>query len=47
MHVGVECVKKTKVETLNSELEAIHMKDGESIDDFAMKLTNKRHSFIR
>ena len=38
MHVGVECVKEAKVQTLKSEFEAICMKDGESIDDFAMKL---------
>ena len=38
MHVGVECVKEAKVQTLKSEFEAIHMKDGESIDDFSMKL---------
>ena len=38
MHVGVKHVKKTKVETLKSEFEAIHMKDGESIDEFSMKL---------
>lgn len=38
MHVGVDCVKEAKVQTLKSEFEAIHMKDGESIDDFAMKL---------
>ena len=39
MHVGVERVKEAKVQTLKSEFEAIRMKDGESIDDFAMKLT--------
>ena len=39
MHVGVECVKKAKVQTLKSEFEAIRMKDGELIDDFAMNLT--------
>ena len=39
MHVGVECVKEAKVQTLRSEFEAIPMKDGESIEDFAMKLT--------
>ena len=39
MHVGVDHVKEAKVQTLKSEFEAIHMKDGESIDDFAMKLT--------
>ena len=39
MHLGVECVKEAKVQTLKSELEVICMKDGESIDDFIMKLT--------
>ena len=39
MHVDTECVKEAKVQTLKSEFEAIRMKDGESIDDFAMKLT--------
>ena len=38
MHVGVEHVKKAKVQTLRSEFEAIRMKDGESIEDFTMKL---------
>ncbi|XP_022955161.1 inositol transporter 4-like isoform X3 [Cucurbita moschata] len=36
MHV---CVKEAKVQTLKSEFEAIRMKNGESIDDFSMKLT--------
>ena len=39
MHVGVECVKEAKVQTLKSEFKAIRRKDGELIDDFAMKLT--------
>ena len=39
MHVGLERVKEAKTQTLKSEFEAKHMKDGESIDDFAMKLT--------
>ena len=39
MHVGVERVKEPKVLTCKSEFKAIRMKDGESIDDFAMKLT--------
>ena len=39
MHEGVERVKEEKMQTLKSEFKAIRMKDGESIDDFAMKLT--------
>ena len=39
MHVGVEQVKETKVQTLRSDFEAIHMKDGKLVDDFAMQLT--------
>ena len=39
IHVSVKRVKEAKVQTLKSEFESIHMKDGESIDDFAMKLT--------
>ena len=39
MHVGVGYVKEAKVQILKSEFEAIRMKDGESIDEFAMKLT--------
>ena len=39
MHVSVEQVKEAKVQTLKSEFEAIRRKDGESIDDFFMKLT--------
>ncbi|XP_047340282.1 uncharacterized protein LOC124943870 [Impatiens glandulifera] len=40
MHVGVERVKDAKVQTLKTQFEAIHMKNGESVDDFAMKLTS-------
>ena len=39
MHMGVEHVKEAKLQVLKSEFEAICMKDGESRDDFAMKLT--------
>ena len=38
MHMGVEWIKEVKVQTLKSEFEVICMKDGESIDNFAMKL---------
>ena len=37
MHVGVERVKEAKAQTL--QFKVIRMKDDESIDDFAMKLT--------
>lgn len=40
MHMGVERVMEAKVQTLKTELDALRMKDGESIDDFAMKLTS-------
>ncbi|XP_047322533.1 uncharacterized protein LOC124926366 [Impatiens glandulifera] len=40
MHVGVERVKEAKVQTLRTHFEAIRMKDGETVDDFAMKLTS-------
>ncbi|CAH9074982.1 unnamed protein product [Cuscuta epithymum] len=39
MHIGDERVKEAKVQTLRSEFEALSMKEGESVDDFAMKLT--------
>ena len=39
MHVGVKRVKEAEVQILKSEFEAICMKDGESIDEFSMKLT--------
>ena len=39
IHMSVECVKEAKGQTLKSELKTICMKDGESIDDFAKKLT--------
>lgn len=40
MHMGVERVMEAKVQTLKTELDVLQMKDGESIDDFAMKLTS-------
>ena len=39
MHMGAERVKEAKVQTLKSEFEVLRMKNGESVDDFAMKLT--------
>uniref|UniRef100_A0A0A9DE89 CCHC-type domain-containing protein n=1 Tax=Arundo donax TaxID=35708 RepID=A0A0A9DE89_ARUDO len=40
MHMGVKRVMEAKVQTLKSELDVLRMKEGESIDDFAMKLTS-------
>lgn len=40
MHMGVERVIEAKVQTLKTELDVLQMKDGESIDDFAMKLAS-------
>ncbi|XP_047308408.1 uncharacterized protein LOC124911915 [Impatiens glandulifera] len=40
MHVGVERVKETKLQTLKTHFETIHMMNGESVDDFAIKLTS-------
>ncbi|XP_074342952.1 uncharacterized protein LOC141680695 [Apium graveolens] len=38
MCVGVDRVKKAKVQTLRSELESLTMKETEQIDDFCMRL---------
>ncbi|XP_047309535.1 uncharacterized protein LOC124912946 [Impatiens glandulifera] len=40
MHVVVERVKEAKVQTLRTHFEATRMKDGETVDDFSMKLTS-------
>lgn len=40
IYIGVERVMESKVQTLKTELDALLMKDGESIDVFAMKLTS-------
>lgn len=39
MHMGVERVKDAKVQTLKMEFEGLCMKESESIDDFAARLT--------
>ena len=39
MHVAAERVKEAKVLTLKNDVEAIYMKNGKSIDNFAMQLT--------
>ena len=40
MHMGADRVKEAKVQTLKSEFEVLCMRDGESVDEFAMKLTS-------
>lgn len=39
MHLGVERVKEAKVQTLKSELEGLRLKETESVDNFAVRLT--------
>ena len=39
MHMGAERIKEAKAQTLKTEFELLRMKDGESVDDFTMKLT--------
>lgn len=38
MHVGADCVKEARAQTLMSEFDVMRMKETESIKDFAMKL---------
>ena len=38
MYMGVDRVKEARVQTLRSEFEVVRMKEGESIDDFFMRL---------
>lgn len=38
MHVGADCVKEARAQTLMSEFDVMCMKETESINDFAMKL---------
>lgn len=38
VHLGADKVKKTKVQTLKSEFEALTMKDSEQLDDLCMRL---------
>ncbi|GKC96017.1 ribonuclease H-like domain, reverse transcriptase, RNA-dependent DNA polymerase [Tanacetum coccineum] len=38
MYMGAERVKEAKVQTLRSNFEVIHMKESESMDEFAMRL---------
>ncbi|KAD4585349.1 hypothetical protein E3N88_22952 [Mikania micrantha] len=47
-YLGEERVQKTRLHTLKSEFEALRMKDGESIDEYAGKLSGmiSRHSSL-
>ena len=40
MRVGSDSVRKGKVQQLKKEFEMISFRDGESVDDFALRLTN-------
>ncbi|KAL9671093.1 hypothetical protein QQ045_008659 [Rhodiola kirilowii] len=40
MHLGAERVKSAKVQTLRTEFEILRMKDSDSLDEFAMKLSS-------
>ena len=40
MRVGSDRVRKGKVQQLKKEFEMISFRDGESVDDFALRLTN-------
>ncbi|KAF0905136.1 hypothetical protein E2562_000933 [Oryza meyeriana var. granulata] len=39
MHVGEECVKKARVQTLMRELDGMYMGESEKINEFALKVT--------
>lgn len=39
LHVGADRLKEARMQTLKSEFENFHMRDNDSIDDFAMKMT--------
>ncbi|XP_039117525.1 uncharacterized protein LOC120253262 [Dioscorea cayenensis subsp. rotundata] len=39
MHMGAERVKEAKIQTLRSEFEGLRMREAETVDDFATKLT--------
>lgn len=38
-YIGADHVKKARLKTLKSELEELHMKEGERIDEFSGKLS--------
>ncbi|XBJ20350.1 hypothetical protein VPH35_011190 [Triticum aestivum] len=39
MHVGVERIRESRIQSLRSEFDNLKMADGESVDDFATKFT--------
>ena len=39
MNVGVECIKKAKIQTLNCEFEILTMREEEFVADFTTNLT--------
>jgi len=40
VHLGVDRVRQAKANTLRREFEALRFKDGESVDDFAVRITD-------
>ena len=42
--VGVQRVREFNIEQLRKELLEIHFKDGESVDDFSMRITGHANS---
>ena len=38
-HIGVDRVRKAKAQTLRQEFDTITFKEGESVDDFACRIT--------
>lgn len=45
-YIGADRVKKARLQTLKSELEALHMKEGETIDEFFSKLSGMVAKFV-
>ena len=39
-NLGVECVRQAKAQTLRREFDALVFKDGESMDEFALRINN-------
>jgi hypothetical protein len=39
MHVGEECVKKARVQTLKRELDGMYMGESKKINEFCLKVT--------
>jgi hypothetical protein len=40
VHLGVDRVRQAKANTLHREFDALKFKDGESVDDFAVRITD-------